>query len=340
MKNILLAGGAGYIGSHTAVELLKSGYGVVIVDNLSNSYKTVIDRIESLSLKRVKFYELDTRSSDLEIVFQENNIDVVVDFAAYRAVGDSVANPLKYYDNNLLSLINMMTIMSKYDVQNFVFSSSATVYGDLEIEDLPAREDYKLSTTNPYGTTKLMGEQIIKDAWKANRKLNAIILRYFNPIGAHESGMIGEDCGGIPANIMPYLTKVAIGELPHINVFGNDYRTKDGTGVRDYIHVVDLARGHVKAIEKLLDDKIGLEYYNLGTGHGYSVMELIESFSKACGKVIPYKIGPRRDGDIDMSYADSSKAERELGWKAEFDIDRMCQDSWRWQKNNPRGYEE
>ena len=234
----------------------------------------------------------------------------------------------------------MLTIISKYNVYNFVFSSSATVYGDLEVEDLPAREDYKLSTANPYGTTKLMGEEIIKDACHANSKLNAIILRYFNPIGAHESGMIGEDCGGIPANIMPYLTKVAIGELPHINVFGNDYRTKDGTGVRDYIHVVDLAKGHVKAIEKLLGEKIGLDYYNLGTGQGYSVMELIESFSKACGKDIPYKIGPRREGDIDMSYADSSKAERDLGWRAEFDIDRMCQDSWRWQKNNPKGYEE
>ena len=338
MKNILLAGGAGYIGSHTAVELLNSGYGVVIVDNLSNSYKTVIDRIEKITSKTLKFYEIDTRSSDLEKVFQENHIDAVVDFAAYKAVGDSVANPLKYYDNNLLSLINMLTIISKYNVYNFVFSSSATVYGDLEVEDLPAREDYKLSTANPYGTTKLMGEEIIKDACHANSKLNAIILRYFNPIGAHESGMIGEDCGGIPANIMPYLTKVAIGELPHINVFGNDYRTKDGTGVRDYIHVVDLAKGHVKAIEKLLGEKIGLDYYNLGTGQGYSVMELIESFSKACGKDIPYKIGPRREGDIDMSYADSSKAERDLGWRAEFDIDRMCQDSWRWQSKHPNGF--
>lgn len=340
MKNILLAGGAGYIGSHTAVELLKSGYGVVIVDNLSNSYHTVIDRIEKISSKTVKFYEMDTRSADLENIFKENDIDAVVDFAAYKAVGDSVTNPLKYYDNNLLSLINMLSIMAKYGVHNFVFSSSATVYGDLDIEDLPAKEDHRLSTTNPYGTTKLMGEKIIKDAWFANRDLNAIVLRYFNPIGAHESGMIGEDCTGIPANIMPYLTKVAVGELPHINVFGNDYRTKDGTGVRDYIHVVDLAKGHIKAIEKLFKDQVGVDYYNLGTGRGYSVMELIESFSKACGREIPYKIGPRRDGDIDMTYADSSKAERELRWSAEYDIDRMCQDSWRWQKNNPRGYEE
>nr|WP_314277800.1 UDP-glucose 4-epimerase GalE [uncultured Peptostreptococcus sp.] len=338
MKNILLAGGAGYIGSHTAIELLNSGYGVIIVDNLSNSKKMVIDRIEKISSKKVKFYEFDTRSKDLERVFKENRVDLVVDFAAYKSVGDSVANPLKYYDNNLSSQINMMTIMSKYGVNKFVFSSSATVYGDVRIEDLPAKENYPLSAKNPYGTTKLMGEKIIEDTCKSNKDLNSIILRYFNPIGAHESGLIGEDCKGVPANIMPYLTKVAIGELSHLNVFGNDYRTKDGTGVRDYIHVVDLAKGHLKAIEKLLDTNVGLEYYNLGTGNGYSVFELIDSFSRACGIEIPYVICKRREGDIDMSFADPSKAKKELGWVAEYGIDRMCVDSWRWQKNNPRGY--
>ena len=334
MKNILLAGGAGYIGSHTAVELLNSGYGVVIVDNLSNSYKTVIDRIEKITSKTLKFYEIDTRSSDLEKVFQENHIDAVVDFAAYKAVGDSVANPLKYYDNNLLSLI---TIISKYNVHNFVFSSSATVYGDLEVEDLPAREDYKLSTANPYGTTKLMGEEIIKDACHANSKLNAIILRYFTPIGAHESGMIGEDCGGIPANIMPYLTKVAIGELPHINVFGNDYRTKDGTGVRDYIHVVDLAKGHVKAIEYSAEHK-GTEIFNLGTGVGYSVLDIVKAFEKANSIEIPYVIKPRRAGDIAECFADATKAKKILGWIAEKSLEDMCRDSWNWQSHNVNGY--
>ena len=337
MKNILLAGGAGYIGSHTAVELLKSGYGVVIVDNLSNSYKTVIDRIESLSLKRVKFYELDTRSSDLEIVFQENNIDVVVDFAAYKAVGDSVANPLKYYDNNLLSLINMMTIMSKYNVQNFVFSSSATVYGDPHT--VPILEDFPLSATNPYGRTKLMLEEILTDIHKADSEWNVVLLRYFNPIGAHESGDLGENPNGIPNNLLPYVTQVAVGKLEQVQVFGDDYDTEDGTGVRDYIHVVDLAKGHVAALKKLQKGS-GLNVYNLGTGKGYSVLEIIQNMEKAVGRPIPYRIVERRPGDIAACYSDPAKAKEELGWEAGLGITEMCEDAWRWQSKHPNGFED
>lgn len=338
MGSILLAGGAGYIGSHTAVELLENGYDVIIADNFSNSYPIVIERIEKITSKKVRFYEVDTRSEEFEKIFIDNTIDVVVDFAAYKAVGDSVKQPLKYYDNNLFSLINTLKLMRKYNINNFVFSSSATVYGDVPKEKLPVDERNERTSTNPYGSTKLMGEMIIEDICHSDDKFNSIILRYFNPIGAHKSGLIGEETVGIPANIMPYLTKVAIGELPNINVFGNDYDTIDGTGVRDYIHVVDLARGHVKAIERLLKENTSVEHYNLGTGNGYSVMELISAFSKACGKEIPFKVVERRNGDSASSFADANKAKQILGWNAIYDIDDMCKDSWNWQVNNPKGY--
>lgn len=338
MSTILLAGGAGYIGSHTAVELLNEGYEVIIVDNYSNSYPVVIDRIEEITSKRPKVYVMDTRSEEFEKVFIENEIDVVVDYAAYKAVGDSVKNPLKYYDNNLFSLLNTLNMMKKHGVNNFVFSSSATVYGNVAEKDLPVDENYGRTTTNPYGNTKLMGEEILEDIVYSDKEFNAVVLRYFNPIGAHKSGLIGEESTDVPANIMPYLTKVAIGELPFLRVFGNDYDTVDGTGVRDYIHVVDLARGHVKAIERLLSNKVDIEYYNLGTGRGYSVMELINTFSSVSGREIPYKIVERRDGDAAASYADSGRAERVLGWKAEHNLEDMCRDSWNWQSSNPYGY--
>ncbi|MDY4560825.1 MAG: UDP-glucose 4-epimerase GalE [Peptostreptococcus porci] len=340
MSSILLAGGAGYIGSHTAVELLLRDKDVIIVDNFSNSNPNVIERIERLASKRVKFYELDTRTSEFEIVFKENEIDVVVDFAAYKAVGDSVKEPLSYYENNLCSLINTLKLMKKYNVNKFVFSSSATVYGDVKVDMLPAREDYTRSATNPYGNTKLIGEDIIRDLGKADGNFNSIVLRYFNPIGAHQSGLLGEQTNGVPANIMPYLTKVAIGELPFLNIFGDDYDTEDGTGVRDYIHVVDLAIGHVKAIERLLKVNNGVEFFNLGTGKGYSVMELVRAFSRASQMEIPYKIVERRDGDVAMSYADPSKAKEVLNWEAGLGIDEMCRDSWNWQSKNPNGYDD
>lgn len=338
MSTILLAGGAGYIGSHTAVELLDRDHDVVIADNFSNSNKEVILRIEELTGKSVKLYEVDTRSPEMEDVFKENNIDCVIDFAAYKSVGDSVNKPLDYYDNNLMSLISILRLTQKYGVNKLVFSSSATVYGDVEESRLPVSEENNRTYANPYGNTKKIGEEIIEDLVKSDPKFSAIILRYFNPIGAHKSGRIGEESNGIPANIMPYITKVAVGELPYLNVFGDDYDTLDGTGVRDYIHVVDLAIGHIMAVERLLDKKSGVEYFNLGTGKGYSVLELIEAFSKACGKKIEYRVAPRRAGDVAVSFADVSKAKEVLGWSAKYGIDDMCEDSWRWQKNNPKGY--
>lgn len=340
MRTILLAGGAGYIGSHTACELLDIGYNVIIVDNFSNSKREVIKRIEELSQKKVKLYEIDTRDQEFEKVFEENDIDCVIDFAAYKSVGDSVSKPISYYDNNLMSLLSILRLTQKYGVNRFVFSSSATVYGDVAVDKLPVKEDLPRTYTNPYGNTKKIGEEIIEDLAYSDPSFNAIILRYFNPIGAHKSGRIGEEAVGIPANIMPYLTKVAVGELPHLNVFGDDYDTPDGTGVRDYIHVVDLAKGHAMAVKRLLENNTGVEYYNLGTGRGYSVLELISAFSKACGKDIPYVVTSRRDGDAAVSYADASRAYEVLGWKAEKGIEEMCEDSWRWQKNNPKGYEE
>lgn len=336
--SILIIGGAGYIGSHTVVELLNLDKEVIIVDNFSNSNPIVLDKIREITNKEFKFYEIDTRNGEeLEIVFKENKIDSVIHFAAYKAVGESVAKPLEYYTNNVINTLTVLNLMKKYNVNNFVFSSSATVYGDPHT--CPITEDFPLSTTNPYGATKLMIEDMLRDIAKADPSFNIAILRYFNPVGAHESGFIGEEPNGIPNNLMPYITKVAVGKLKELSVFGDDYNTHDGTGVRDYIHVVDLARGHIKALDKLKTN-CGLVTYNLGTGNGYSVLDMVKAFSKASGQEIPYKIVDRRPGDVAMCYADPTKANNELGWKAEFGIDRMCEDSWRWQSNNPNGYED
>ncbi|MCC0646498.1 MULTISPECIES: UDP-glucose 4-epimerase GalE [unclassified Clostridioides] len=334
---VLVAGGAGYIGSHTAIELLESGYEVVIVDNLSNSNSIVVDRISELSGKQVKFYNIDiTNKNEMHIVFKENNIESIIHFAALKAVGESVEKPIEYYSNNLISTLNLFELMREYGVKKFVFSSSATVYGDPHT--CPILEDFPLSVTNPYGRTKLMIEQMLVDISKADESLDIALLRYFNPVGAHKSGRIGEEPNGIPSNLMPYITKIAVGKLKELSVYGNDYPTHDGTGVRDYIHVLDLAAGHVKALQKL-EENPGLVVYNLGTGKGYSVLDLVKAFSKASGKEIPYKIVGRRAGDVAMCYADSSKAEKELGWKAKYELEEMCQDSWRWQSMNPNGYE-
>ena len=334
--SVLVTGGAGYIGSHTTIELVEAGYEVIIVDDFSNSNPVVIERIEELLGKKVKLYEIDISDKEkLEVVFKENKIDSVIHFAAYKAVGESVEKPLEYYINNLTSTLVVLDLMREYSVKKFVFSSSATVYGD-PIRN-PILEDFDLSVTNPYGRTKLMIEDMLRDICKADKTLDVAILRYFNPVGAHKSGRIGEEPNGIPNNLMPYITKVAIGSLKELSVFGDDYPTHDGTGVRDYIHVVDLARGHVKALDKLSENP-GLVTYNLGTGNGYSVLDLVKAFSKASNREVPYKIAERRAGDIAMCYADPSKAEVELGWKAEYGIDDMCQDSWRWQSQNPNGY--
>ena len=333
---VLVSGGMGYIGSHTTVELLNAGYDVVIADDLSNSKEVVKDRIKEITGKDVKFYNVNlTDVNETEKVFEENNIDSVIHFAAFKAVGESVEKPLEYYYNNLTSALVVLKVMKKYGCRNFVFSSSATVYGDAKV--VPITEDSPLSTTNPYGSTKLMIEDMLRDIAKAEPQLNIAILRYFNPVGAHKSGLIGEDPNGIPNNLMPYITKVAIGELKELRVFGNDYPTHDGTGVRDYIHVVDLSVGHVKALEKLATNP-GLVTYNLGTGNGYSVLDVVKAFSEASGRKIPYEIAPRRAGDIATCYADPKKANEELGWKAERGIKEMCEDSWRWQSNNPKGY--
>lgn len=335
---VLVTGGAGYIGSHTVVQLLENNREVVIVDDLSNSSPKVIDRIEAITGKRPKFYEINILDEEkMEEVFKENKIDSVIHFAGFKAVGESVAKPLAYYTNNLTTTLIVLNLMKKYGVRNFVFSSSATVYGDPHT--CPILETFPLSATNPYGRTKLMIEEMLVDICKADKELNVALLRYFNPVGAHESGTIGEEPNGIPNNLMPYITKVAIGKLEKLSVFGNDYNTPDGTGVRDYIHVVDLANGHLKALTKL-ETNPGLVIYNLGTGKGYSVLDMVKAFSKACGKDIPYVIAPRRPGDVAMCYADATKAKEELGWEAKYDLDRMCADSWRWQKNNPNGYED
>ena len=334
---VLISGGMGYIGSHTAVELLNGGYDVIIADNLCNSKEIVKERIEKITGKTTKFYNVDlTLEDETEKIFKENNIDSVIHFAALKAVGESVEKPLEYYYNNLTSALVMLKVMREYNCRNFVFSSSATVYGDAKV--VPITEDSPLSATNPYGQTKLMIENMLRDICHADKTLNVALLRYFNPVGAHKSGTIGEDPNGIPNNLMPYITKVAVGQLEKLRVFGNDYPTHDGTGVRDYIHVVDLADGHVKALKKL-ETNPGLVTYNLGTGKGYSVLDVVNAFSKACGKEIPYEIVDRRPGDIATCYADATKALRELGWKAEKNLDDMCRDSWRWQKNNPNGYD-
>ena len=335
---ILVTGGMGYIGSHTVVELLNLNYEVVVVDNLSNSSILVKDRIKKITNKDFKFYNVDvTDKESLKKVFEENKIDSIIHFAAFKAVGESVEKPLEYYENNLVGALVVFELMKEFNVNNFVFSSSATVYG--KPKSCPIKEDFSLSTTIPYGATKLMIEDIMRDLSKADKNLNLVILRYFNPIGAHESGLIGEEPKGIPNNLMPYITKVAVGQLNELSVFGDDYDTKDGTGVRDYIHVVDLAKGHVASIKKL-EENPGLLTYNLGTGEGYSVLDLVKAFEKVNNIKIPYKIIDRRPGDIDMCYADPTKAFDELGWKAEFGIERMCEDSWTWQSNNPNGYEE
>ncbi|MBC5625028.1 UDP-glucose 4-epimerase GalE [Clostridium sp. NSJ-49] len=333
---VLVSGGMGYIGSHTTVELLNAGFDVVIADDLSNSKELVKDRIEKITGKTTKFYNVDlTNEEEAEKVFLENDIDSVIHFAAFKAVGESVEKPLEYYYNNITSALVMLRLMRKYNCRNFVFSSSATVYGDAKI--VPITEDSPLSATNPYGRTKLMIEDMLRDIAKADPKLNVAILRYFNPVGAHKSGTIGEDPNGIPNNLMPYITKVAVGELKQLRVFGNDYPTHDGTGVRDYIHVVDLAQGHVKALEKLKTNP-GLVTYNLGTGNGYSVLDVVKAFAEASGREIPYEIVDRRPGDIATCYADPKLANEELGWTAERGIKEMCEDSWRWQSNNPKGY--
>lgn len=332
---VLVTGGAGFIGSHTVVELQNAGYEPVVIDNLVNSNEESLRRVEKITGKKVPFYRADVRDrAALEAIFTEHKIEWVIHFAGLKAVGESVAKPIEYYDNNLISTLVLLETMKKFGVKNFVFSSSATVYG--EPERLPLDEECRLSTTNPYGATKLMQEGILKDLWVSDHEWNIALLRYFNPVGAHESGLIGEDPKGIPNNLMPFVAQVASGKLKQIGVFGNDYPTADGTGVRDYIHVVDLAKGHVAAIRALKTS--GVHVYNLGTGKGYSVLDMIRAFSKACGKELPYEIKPRRAGDVPACYATSAKAEKELGWKAEYDLEKMCVDQWNWQKNNPNGY--
>ena len=330
---ILVTGGTGYIGSHTCVELLNEGYEVVVLDNLSNSKIEVLDKIKQITGKEVKFYEGNMIDRTiLDKIFTENKIDAVIDFAAYKAVGESVEKPVEYYTNNVSTVLVLLDVMKKYNCKKLVFSSSATVYGTPKT--VPITEECETGgTTNPYGTSKLFVEQILKDLYKSDNTWNIVILRYFNPIGAHESGLIGEEPNGIPANLMPYISKVANGKLECLSVFGNDYDTKDGTGVRDYIHVVDLAKGHIKAIEKLSKDK-GLFIYNLGTGVGYSVLDIINAFEKANGIKINYKIAPRREGDIAECYSDPTKAREELGFVATKTIEDMCKDAWNYEKNN------
>ncbi|HIY18380.1 MAG TPA: UDP-glucose 4-epimerase GalE [Candidatus Blautia avistercoris] len=336
---ILVTGGAGYIGSHTCVELLNAGYEVVIVDNLYNASPKAVERVQQITGKSVVFYEADIRDKEaMGNIFDQEKVDAVIHFAGLKAVGESVAKPMEYYENNLAGTLNLCQVMKEHQVKNIIFSSSATVYGDPAF--VPITEDCPKGTcTNPYGWTKWMLEQILTDIQKSDPQWNVILLRYFNPIGAHKSGLLGEDPKGIPNNLLPYVAQVAIGKLECVGVFGDDYDTPDGTGVRDYIHVVDLAKGHVKAIEKL-KDKEGVSIYNLGTGNGYSVLQVIHAFEKACGHPLKYQIKPRRAGDIASCYCDPTKAKEELGWEAEYGIEEMCQDSWRWQSKNPNGYGE
>ena len=338
MKTILVTGGAGYIGSHTLIELINNNFEVVVIDNLANSSRESLRRVEQITGHEIPFIEADVRDqSALDDIFTTYSIDSVIHFAGLKAVGESVAKPLEYYDNNLVSTLALLEAMRKHNVKQLVFSSSATVYGSPS--ELPLRETSTVGVglTNPYGKTKYMIEQIIQDYCAADPTFEATILRYFNPIGAHQSGQIGEDPNGIPNNLLPYVAQVAVGKLQSVGVFGNDYDTPDGTGVRDYIHVVDLARGHVAALQHM---KAGANVYNLGTGSGTSVLEIIKAFSKACGRDLPYEIKPRRAGDIAACYADCSKAERELGWRAELSIEQACADSWRWQSQNPNGFSE
>lgn len=335
---ILVTGGAGYIGSHTCVELINAGHEVVIVDNLCNSSMESVKRVEEITGKDIEFYKVDIRDRDkMTQIFSANEFEAVIHFAGLKAVGESCEKPLEYFINNISGTLVMLDIMSKHNVKKIVFSSSATVYGSPET--VPIKEDFPLSVTNPYGRTKLMLEEILQDIYESDKEWNIILLRYFNPIGAHRSGRIGEDPNGIPNNLLPYITKVAIGELPVLNVFGDDYPTEDGTCIRDYIHVVDLAEGHVKAIESMTDHP-GVRIYNLGTGKGYSVLEVIRNFERASGKKVPYRIAPRRAGDVPVCYADASLAKKEIGWEARYGIEEMCRDSWNWQFHNPKGYEQ
>ena len=330
MKKILVTGGAGYIGSHTTVELINNGYDVVVVDNFSNSKPIVIDRLKEITGRDITFYELDVcNKEELRGVFEKEKIDAVIHFAGYKAVGESVEKPLMYYRNNIDSTLTLLEVMNEFNVKKIVFSSSATVYGDPEA--LPIKEGSRLSTTNPYGTTKLYIEGILKDMYVSDNSWGIAVLRYFNPVGAHKSGLIGEDPNGIPNNLMPYIVKVANGELPCLNIFGNDYDTVDGTGVRDYIHITDLANGHIKAINYVLDND-GIDYYNLGTGHGYSVMEMVNAFKEVNHVDVPYKIAPRRDGDIAECYADTEYAYEKLGFKAEHGLDEMVESAYNFVK--------
>lgn len=337
--NILVTGGAGYIGTHTCIELQNEGHNVIVVDNLVNSKEAALRKVQNITQKKLCFYEADLLNTDaLNIIFEKNDIDAVIHFAALKAVGESSEKPLEYYTNNIAGTLNLAKVMKAHNVKNIVFSSSATVYGSSNqpplTEDMPRNVD---EVTNPYGKTKLMMEIILEDLFKSDEDWNVILLRYFNPVGAHKSGDIGEDPSGIPNNLMPYVTQVAVGKRPHLNVYGDDYDTHDGTGVRDYIHVVDLAKGHVKALD-LFKNKIGIEIINLGTGKGYSVFDVIKSFEKASGQNIPYKVVPRRAGDLASNFSDASKANKLLGWTAEKGLDEMCEDSWRWQSQNPDGF--
>ena len=336
---ILVTGGAGFIGSHTCVELLNAGYDVVVIDYLSNASEVALKRVERITGKKVRaFYQGDVKDGALlDRIFDEQPICGAIHFAAYKAVGESVHKPIEYYQNNLGGTLELARALRDHGVYDIVFSSSATVYG--QPDHVPVREDSELKpATNPYGRTKTMNEQMLRDLYTADERWNVMLLRYFNPIGAHESGLIGEDPKGIPNNLVPYVAKVAVGQLDHINVFGDDYPTPDGTGVRDYIHVVDLARGHVSALN-YMRGKHGVHVFNLGTGHGYSVLDVIHAFERACGKELPYEICPRRDGDIAETYCDASKAKELMGWEAQYDIDDMCAHSWKWQSTNPNGYQ-
>ena len=337
---ILVTGGAGFIGSHTCGELLNAGYEIVVVDNLYNSSEKSLDRVRELTGKDFAFYPFDIRDKEnMRKIFEDHKIDACIHFAGLKAVGESVRKPLEYYDNNIGGTLALCEVMREYGCKKIVFSSSATVYGSSNIS--PLKEDMKTGgTTNPYGTTKYMIEIILDDFHKGDSEWAVTLLRYFNPIGAHKSGRIGENPNGIPNNLMPYITQVAIGKLPYLNVFGDDYDTHDGTGVRDYIHVVDLALGHVKAVEKILKDEPAVNVYNLGTGNGYSVLDIVKAFEQASGQKIEYKIVDRRPGDLDVCYSDASKALNELGWKAERDLLEMCEDSWRWQSGNPNGFDD
>lgn len=336
--SILVTGGAGFIGSHTCVELLNAGYEVVVVDNLYNASEKALERVEQITGKKVTFYEADILDRDaLNAIFDKEQVESVIHFAGYKAVGESVRKPIEYYYNNITGTLILCDVMRKHNVKNIVFSSSATVYGDPAF--IPITEECpKGKITNPYGQTKGMLEQVLTDIFVSDPEWRVVLLRYFNPIGAHKSGLIGEDPKGIPNNLVPYVAQVAIGKLKCLGVFGNDYDTHDGTGVRDYIHVVDLAKGHVAAIKKVEKTDPGVLIYNLGTGKGYSVLDVVHAFEKACGKEIPYEIKPRRAGDIATCYADPTKAKKELGWVAEYGIEEMCEDSWRWQTMNPNGY--